>query len=377
MPLAESDCALLIARLFKRISNFKLPPVYLAAFCNQLVGRTIENWTMNNKSGDHQEPFLINAATGSASAGYQQGSYQRGESKIEEEVVAENGTSSHRGQRGSLRRRYRRRSQPEDEEEGKQREADSPRDGGGAPESKEDDDTPVKPARRAWPSRAARPSSAAATQNSGDGGSAPRRLVPHAGYIRKPDETLRDKFRQQLRSVADIPEVHFIGEVTEGLGFKDTYVSCKWYLEWGKAWSFLAGDEASQTQYAATDDCVHVWNHPIDVHFATASMQGWPRIILQAWELDEYGRSILSGYGFSHLPTNPGYHELEVHCWRPSGSLREELQSFFLGTSSCLVDEEAIFGSAWEARSALRTVSSGVVRLNVHVLSRHGVNAHA
>jgi hypothetical protein len=28
MPLAESDCALLIARLFKRISNFKLPPVY-------------------------------------------------------------------------------------------------------------------------------------------------------------------------------------------------------------------------------------------------------------------------------------------------------------------------------------------------------------
>ena len=79
------------------------------------------------------------------------------------------------------------------------------------------------------------------------------------------------------------------------------------YLEWGKAWSLLAGDEASQTQYsAASDDGAQIWNHPIDVHFATASMQGWPRIIMQLCELDEYGRSIFSGYGFAHLPTNPG-----------------------------------------------------------------------
>ena len=91
---------------------------------------------------------------------------------------------------------------------------------------------------------------------------------------------------------------------------------------------------------------------------------------MQVWELDEYGRSILSGYGFTHLPTNPGYHELEVRCWRPSGSLREELQSFFLGTSSCLVDEKVIFGKAWEARQNLTTISSGIVKINVNVLLR-------
>jgi B9 domain-containing protein 2 len=78
------------------------------------------------------------------------------------------------------------------------------------------------------------------------------------------------------------------------------------YLEWGRAWSFLEGEESSQTQYAASDDGVLVWNHPIDVHFASASMQGWPRIVVQLWELDEFGRSILAGYGFMHLPTNPG-----------------------------------------------------------------------
>jgi len=57
-------------------------------------------------------------------------------------------------------------------------------------------------------------------------------VVQHnsSSYIRaKPDEKLRDKFRSRIRSPADgIPEVHFVGEVCEGVGFKDTYVSCKW-----------------------------------------------------------------------------------------------------------------------------------------------------
>lgn len=64
----------------------------------------------------------------------------------------------------------------------------------------------------------------------------PRTSLPimHASsnYIRaKPDEKLREKFKKRIRSPADmIPEVHFIGEVSEaeGVGFKDTYVSCKW-----------------------------------------------------------------------------------------------------------------------------------------------------
>ena len=79
------------------------------------------------------------------------------------------------------------------------------------------------------------------------------------------------------------------------------------------------------------------------------------------WELDEYGRSILSGYGFTHLPTNAGSHDLEIRCWRPSGSLSEELSSYFLGTSACVVDEKVLFSKAWESRSQLVTVSSGIV----------------
>lgn len=50
--------------------------------------------------------------------------------------------------------------------------------------------------------------------------------------------------------------------------------------------------------------------------------------------------------------------------------MKEELQSFFLGTSSCLADEKVVFGKAWEARSQLVTVSSGIVKINLHVILR-------
>lgn len=57
----------------------------------------------------------------------------------------------------------------------------------------------------------------------------PLPIIHHSNYIRKPDEKLREKFKNLIRSPADgIPEVHIIGELSEGTGFRDTYVSCKW-----------------------------------------------------------------------------------------------------------------------------------------------------
>jgi B9 domain-containing protein 2 len=111
----------------------------------------------------------------------------------------------------------------------------------------------------------------------------------------------------------------------------------------------LSGETVGQTQYgySSNDDMIS-WNHPIDLHMTTSSMQGWPRIRLQVWELDDYGRTNLAGYGFAHLPTNAGTYEFAVPCWRPTGSLPEEISSFFLGTNPQLTNEEVLFSKAWE-----------------------------
>ena len=156
-------------------------------------------------------------------------------------------------QRSTLRRRRYRRGggvprNPEDLEEGKRDDSYSPRD---KPTKKEEskegevataanvvpptnNKLATKPPRHSLLSLS-RPLTKAVNkkqQPRSSSSSSTLPIVQHnsSSYIRtKPDEKLRDKFRSRIRNPADgIPEVHFIGEVCEGVGFKDTYVSCKW-----------------------------------------------------------------------------------------------------------------------------------------------------
>lgn len=55
--------------------------------------------------------------------------------------------------------------------------------------------------------------------------------------------------------------------------------------------------------------------------------QGWPRLMVQVWQLDTHGRNVLRGYGFRHLPSTPGFSEVSVPCWRPSGTMQVRVKS--------------------------------------------------
>jgi B9 domain-containing protein 2 len=189
---------------------------------------------------------------------------------------------------------------------------------------------------------------------------------------RQPMEKLEARLRERVRVVAQMtPEVHFIGELVGGSNFNGKGVSCKFTIEFGKNWDLLSGEILGQTQYGNADpDDLTSWNHPIDLHMSTSTMQGWPRIRLQVWELDEYGRTNMAGYGFCHLPTNAGNYEIGVPCWRPTGSIPEEIQSFFLGANTQLTDESVLYSKAWENRCRLVTVPSGKIWLNVSVVHR-------
>jgi hypothetical protein len=66
-----------------------------------------------------------------------------------------------------------------------------------------------------------------------------------------------------------------------------------------------------------------------DVHYATKGIQGWPKIHLEVWHHDAFGRSEIYGYGFCHVPTSPGMHRIDVVTWRPVGTLFQQAQSTF------------------------------------------------
>jgi hypothetical protein len=65
-------------------------------------------------------------------------------------------------------------------------------------------------------------------------------------------------------------------------------------------------------------------------------MEGWPRLMVQILS-DRQGRSTLEGYGYTHLPTNPGStHELEIMCWKPKLYLEREDGRTFSGKDATL-----------------------------------------
>ncbi|XP_071528276.1 B9 domain-containing protein 2 [Panulirus ornatus] len=171
-------------------------------------------------------------------------------------------------------------------------------------------------------------------------------------------------------------EVHIIGQVTGASGFAKASLFCKWTLQLGGGWRVVEGLVEGQTQADQSEVNDNVsWCHPIDVHLATRGIQGWPKLLVQVYRLDDFSRVDLCGYGIIHVPTKPGLHILTCHTWRPLGTFAEEMRRAFLGGGPQLLSTE-IMHSAVE-RYKLLTVASGSVHFELGIIFRnfekHGV----
>ncbi|KAL5456917.1 hypothetical protein EMCRGX_G034144 [Ephydatia muelleri] len=165
-------------------------------------------------------------------------------------------------------------------------------------------------------------------------------------------------------------EVHLIGEIVGAEGFPSQNLFCKWGLSVGSAWEVLEGLQEGQTQVDHPQDGEFAkWSHPIDIHLACKGLQGWPKLYFQVWHEDYFGRHEPYGYGFIHVPTVPGMHQLRCSTWKPSGSFKDQFTSFFLGGNPELRSEKTIHTSG--DRQRLRTEATGTVLINVGVLLRN------
>jgi hypothetical protein len=205
-------------------------------------------------SDNNSEPFLINAANESATAGNQRRipyvRRDRGSSVSTNlanlNIVNGEGRGSS-ATLSSLRRRYQRRDTSNselDEENGKQSDSYSQRDEAKASESNENALTAkaegsenAKEPRDARSSRHSVLTAQPAVEDAMSKIIKERKshhdiqvpIMHHSSFIRKPDERIRERFKDLVRNPADgIPEVHILGELSEGAGFNDTFVSCKW-----------------------------------------------------------------------------------------------------------------------------------------------------
>eukprot|EP00163_Fabomonas_tropica_P012749 TRINITY_DN24103_c0_g1_i1.p1 TRINITY_DN24103_c0_g1~~TRINITY_DN24103_c0_g1_i1.p1 ORF type:complete len:178 (+),score=6.45 TRINITY_DN24103_c0_g1_i1:212-745(+) len=175
-------------------------------------------------------------------------------------------------------------------------------------------------------------------------------------------------------------ELHVIGQIEGASGFTSPNLFCKWGFEHGQNWRLLEGDKEGQTQidYPEHTDLT-VWSHPIDVHYATKGIQGWPRLRFEVWHTDSFGRNEIYGYAFVHVPSSPGTFELDVVTWRPCGTLKEQITSMFIGGAPQLAHEDII--TSERDRFRLNTETSGVIHLQLSIIMKdfnlYGVSTKA
>jgi len=171
-------------------------------------------------------------------------------------------------------------------------------------------------------------------------------------------------------------ELHIIGEITSGHDFGGKKSFCVFELISGNRWTVVEGHTSGCTHIVGQDDGVVTWSFPVDVHYSFTDVQGWPKLSIQVWSIDSYGRKEIAGYGMAFLPM-PSMKEEQVEVvtwkpalWHPNVFLRtwKVFQQMVMGGNPVLRDNALIHGS--EERFKLHTIGGGTVRLHLSVFSR-------
>ena len=196
-------------------------------------------------------------------------------------------------------------------------------------------------------------------------------------------------------------EVHIIGQIERGKGFwylgaHDGFI-CELSVSVGppeiinSPWiplsaqavaitSFQGSQAAQATQTSKSKKCTVVWNHVIDLHYATNSIADWPRLRVSVYAVKGSQR-IPFACGTASLPSEPGSFELEIKTWRPvSENPWEDMISTFTGASAVdLPDTNVVDCKAALSRKAIVATSSGSVFVSGEVVLRkfaaYGVGA--
>ncbi|KAJ8682994.1 hypothetical protein QAD02_018786 [Eretmocerus hayati] len=154
-------------------------------------------------------------------------------------------------------------------------------------------------------------------------------------------------------------ELHLIGTVSSAKNFEQPRLFCKWSFSTDSGWKIINGNGEGQTQECADPFSKEpVWDHPIDIHFATQTLQGSPKVLLQVFCRDEFNRIIFVSYGISSIPLRPGLHSIECHTWKPIGNWQDKLKDKFLGTTLQLKSPDVLAPLNPKASTTVSPLSS-------------------
>ncbi len=198
-------------------------------------------------------------------------------------------------------------------------------------------------------------------------------------------------------------EIHIVGEITGGSSFDGHSFLITYEVVAGSQWTLIEGADRGTSHVMQNSPNKEIaWSFPIDLHYRLCSVQGWPKISVQVWAVDEYGRKDVAGYGVAYLPmpgggnnaaldgassnqhnggtgAAPGFGTAQVvhiDTWKPTYShgsgfanLMQQIRQAVMGGNPVLRDDSVVYNN--DMRYKLHTMSSGRVTMHFTVMMRN------
>ena len=169
-------------------------------------------------------------------------------------------------------------------------------------------------------------------------------------------------------------ELHIIGQLSHAKNFNKGNLFVLWEVVTGAHWEHIEGHEQGQTQVLVNpNDEGAVFAHPIDLHFRTQNIQGWPKLVVHVWSQDSYGRKDFVSYGTAFLPCyTSGFceEEVEIQTWTPTPpTFMARMRELLLGGTPQLKDDSLVH--SMDSRYRLQTVPGGQIFFRLSMVSQH------
>eukprot|EP01062_Namystynia_karyoxenos_P011715 TRINITY_DN14209_c0_g1_i1.p1 TRINITY_DN14209_c0_g1~~TRINITY_DN14209_c0_g1_i1.p1 ORF type:complete len:213 (+),score=50.80 TRINITY_DN14209_c0_g1_i1:88-639(+) len=169
-------------------------------------------------------------------------------------------------------------------------------------------------------------------------------------------------------------ELYLIGQLSHASDFNMSDIFVLWEIVTGAHWEHVEGAEQGQTHVLRAENGIGaVFAHPIDVHYRTRNIQGWPRLVVHVWRQDQWGRKDFVAYGMAWVPCSTAgatEQEITVQTWQPQPpTCLDRLRSAVLGGATQLREPSMVWRS--DSRYRLSTVGFGQVHFRLSVIAQH------
>jgi B9 domain-containing protein 1 len=114
---------------------------------------------------------------------------------------------------------------------------------------------------------------------------------------------------------------------------------------------------------------IRTWNFPLEIAFRSTNPYGWPKLVVTVSEVNSRGSFPIAGYGWCHVPVNPGRYSNVIRLFKPkSSSAIQSILSTLTGKQPEIINFRTICSS--EGREVMRTRSEGVVKVTFDIVTK-------